>query len=209
MHVTWSVYGSYLALVVLIVIAPGPDTMVVLKNSFSGGARAGLSTAFGIAVANLLQATLVALGVGALIMSSQPLFQTLRWAGVVYLCYLGVQALRGAWHGNYETVESAETAERGLRRWRQGFLSNITNPKILAFYLSVLPQFLDPGSTTTLDALLLGYTVAVLGTAWLLLLLAFVHKARVWLRKRRVRRALDTTTGTVLVGFGATLAVGG
>lgn len=206
---TWSLYASYLALVVLIVMAPGPDTMVVLKSAFAGGARGGLITTSGVAVGNLLQATAVALGVGALIMQSQPLFQALRWAGVVYLCYLGVQALRGAWRGDYAAMDDVASRSTGFRRLREGFLSNVTNPKILAFYLSVLPQFLDPATTTTADALLLGYTVAVLGTIWLVLLLAFVHRARAWLRRRRVRRTLDTATGTVLIGFGTTLAVGG
>lgn len=206
---TWSIYSSYLALVVLIVIAPGPDTMVVLKNAFAGGARGGLVTTGGVATGNLLQSTAVALGVGALIMQSQPLFQALRWAGVVYLCYLGVQALRGAWRGDYAAVDQAGATTGWMRRGREGFLSNVTNPKILAFYLSVLPQFLDPATTSTVDALLLGYTVAVLGTAWLVLLLLFVHKAKAWLHRRRVRRSLDTATGTVLVGFGAGLAFNG
>lgn len=206
---SWSLYGSYLALVVLIVIAPGPDTMVVLKNAFAGGPRGGLITTGGVAIGNLVQSTAVALGVGVLIMQSQPLFQALRWAGVVYLCYLGFQALRGAWRGDYAALGQVGTGTGWLRRGREGFLSNVTNPKILAFYLSVLPQFLDPATTTTADALLLGYTVAVLGTAWLVLLLLFVHKAKAWLQRRRVRRALDTATGTVLVTFGTTLALEG
>lgn len=206
---TWSLYGSYLALVVLIVIAPGPDTMVVLKNAFAGGPRGGLITTSGVAIGNLVQSTAVALGVGVLIMQSQPLFQALRWAGVGYLGYLGVQALRGAWRGDYAAVDQTGATSGWFRRGREGFLSNVTNPKILAFYLSVLPQFLDPAGTTTVDALLLGYTVAVLGTAWLVLLLLFAHKARAWLQRRRVRRALDTATGTVLVAFGTTLALEG
>ena len=74
-------------------------------------------------------------------------------------------------------------------------------------FLSVLPQFLDPGRTTTWDALVLAYTVAVIGGLWLLVLLLFVHRVRAWLKRRRVRRALDGVTGTALVGFGAALAL--
>lgn len=74
-------------------------------------------------------------------------------------------------------------------------------------YLSVLPQFLDPATTTTWDALLLAYTVAVLGGLWLVVLLFLAHRVRAWIRKRRkVRRSLDAITGTALVGFGAALA---
>ncbi|MBN6034320.1 LysE family translocator [Amycolatopsis sp. 195334CR] len=204
---TWSVYGSYLAVVVAVVLAPGPDTMVVLKNSLAGGFRGGLVASSGILVGNLVQGTAAALGLGAVIAHSQPLFLTLKWLGVAYLCYLGFQALRGAWKGDYQSLEDGEQSRaRGFRRFREGFLSNITNPKVLILYLSVLPQFLDPAVTTTLDALLLAYTVGVLGFAWLLVLLFFVHRVRVWLRRRRVRRTLDAVTGGALVGFGALLA---
>ncbi|WP_199432749.1 LysE family translocator [Qaidamihabitans albus] len=203
---TWSSYGSYLVFVVIVVLAPGPDTMVTLKNSLAGGFRGGLLATSGIAFGNVLQGTAVALGLGALIVRSQPVFTTLRWLGVAYLCYLGFQALRSAWRGDYRAMEEASGRATGFRRWREGFLSNVTNPKVLALYLSVLPQFLDPVHGTAFDALLLAYTVAVLGALWLLLLLLFVHRVRGWLKRRRVRRTLDAVTGGTLVGFGVALA---
>lgn len=205
---TWSSYGSYLVFVILVVIAPGPDTMVTLKNSLAGGFRGGLTASSGIAFGNLLQGTAVALGLGTLIVQSQPVFTTIRWAGVAYLCYLGFQALRSAWRGDYRALDSTGAKATGFRRWREGFLSNVTNPKVLALYLSVLPQFLDPVHGTAFDALLLAYTVAVLGALWLLLVLLFVHRVRGWLRRRRVRRSVDALTGTTLVGFGVALATG-
>ncbi|PXY20955.1 LysE family translocator [Prauserella muralis] len=206
---TWSLYGSYLILVVLVVLAPGPDTVVTLKNAFAGGFRGGLLAASGIAVGNFLQGTAVALGLGAVIVQSQPVFQTIRWLGVAYLCYLGVQAIRSAWRGDYASLDAAGARSSGFRRWREGFLSNVTNPKVLALYLSVLPQFLAPVHGTTLDALLLAYTVAVLGAVWLLVLLVFVNRVRGWLTRRRVRRSLDVATGTTLIGFGVALAAEG
>ncbi|GAA4532960.1 LysE family translocator [Amycolatopsis samaneae] len=205
---TWSAYGSYLVIAVLIVLAPGPDTMVMLKNALAGGAKGGLLTTAGIFAGNAVQGTAAALGLGVVIAKSQPVFVTLKWLGAAYLLFLGFQALRGAWRGDYTGVAEAQRRKAsGFRRWREGFLSNITNPKVLVLYLSVLPQFLDPGHTTTLDALTLAYTVAVLGSAWLLVLLFFVHRVRGWLERRRVRRALDGVTGTALIGFGAALAM--
>lgn len=206
---TWSSYGTYLVFVILVVIAPGPDTLVTLKNTFAGGFRGGLLAASGIAVGNLLQGTAVALGLGTLIVQSQLVFHTVRWLGVAYLCYLGIQAIRAAWRGDYGTLDARNAQARGFRKFREGFLSNVTNPKVLALYLSVLPQFLDPVHGTTLDALLLAYTVTVLGSLWLLLLLVLVQRVRVWLRRRRVRRTLDAVTGATLIGFGAALAVEG
>ncbi len=204
---TWSSYSSYLVIVVLIVLAPGPDTMVMLKNSLSGGTRGGLLATAGIFAGNAVQGTAAALGLGVVIAQSQPVFVTLKWLGAAYLVYLGFQALRGAWRGDYNGVEAVKAQKAsGFRRWREGFLSNITNPKVLVLYLSVLPQFLDPATTSTWHALLLAYTVAVLGAVWLMVLLFFVHRVRTWLERRKVRRALDGATGTALVGFGAVLA---
>lgn len=230
-----SLYGTYLIFVILLVIAPGPDTMVVLKNSLAGGRMAGLVSSLGICAGNLAQGTAVALGVGALIVRSQPVFDGLRVAGVVYLCWLGFQALRSAFRSS-RTGDPADpvstehqgdaapaaregaAAARAVRgngspvrrhgfRWlRQGFLSNVTNPKVLAMYLSVLPQFLDRGHGSTAVALLLAYTVGVLGLAWLLGLVAAIHRARAWIQRRRVRRAMDAVTGTALIGFGIALA---
>jgi RhtB (resistance to homoserine/threonine) family protein len=206
--VTWSSYSSYLVIVVLIVLAPGPDTMVMLKNSLSGGNRGGFLATAGIFAGNAVQGTAAALGLGVVIAQSQPVFVTLKWLGAAYLVYLGFQAIRGAWRGDYAGVGAVKQQRAsGFRRWREGFLSNITNPKVLVLYLSVLPQFLDPATTSTWDALLLAYTVAVLGAVWLLVLLFFVHRVRTWLERRKVRRALDGATGTALVGFGAALAL--
>ncbi|GAA1972406.1 LysE family translocator [Amycolatopsis minnesotensis] len=205
---SWGLYWSFVLLVALLAIAPGPDSMVVLKNALSGGARGGLHAAGGIACANVLQGTAAALGLGALITRSQPVFQTVRWLGVAYLCYLGFQALRGAWKGNYDQLDDPRRAgTKAFRRWREGFLSNMTNPKVLVMYLSLLPQFLHPGVTTAGDALLLAYTVAVLGGAWQLALLFLVHRVRNWISRRRVRRGLDGATGAILIGFGAAMAL--
>jgi len=205
---TWGIFGTYLVFVVLLVLAPGPDTMVVLKNSLAGGRGAGLATCVGVVTSNLLQGTAAALGVGALIVRSQPVFDAVRIVGAAYLCWLGVQALRSAIRGGSLSALSVVHPDRRshLRRCRQGFLSNVTNPKVLAMYLSVLPQFLN-AHTTTADALLLAYTVGVLGLVWQLLLVVVVHRARTWLQRRRVRRGMDTATGVALVGFGAALAL--
>ncbi|WP_410623697.1 LysE family translocator [Amycolatopsis sp. cmx-8-4] len=207
---TWSTYAGFAAMMALLAMMPGPDTMVVLKNALTGGARGGGWACGGISVANFLQGTAAALGLGAVITRYQPVFVTVKWLGAAYLVYLGVQALRGAWRGDYEALDDVRRARAShARRFREGFLSNITNPKVIVLYLSVLPQFLTPGVTDQGDALLLAYTVAALGVVWQVLLLLFVHRVRSWLRQRKVRRAMDGVTGTALLGFGAALALEG
>lgn len=206
---TWSTYLGFAGMMAFLAMMPGPDTMVVLKNALTGGARGGGWACTGISVANFLQGTAVAFGLGAVITRYQPLFETVKWLGAAYLVFLGVQALRGAWRGNYETLDDVRRARASrVRRFREGFLSNITNPKVIVLYLSVLPQFLTPASTLG-DSLLLAYTVAALGVVWQVLLLFFVHRVRGWLERRRVRRAMDGATGAALVGFGAALALEG
>lgn len=207
---TWHTYAAFAGMMAFLAMMPGPDTMVVLKNALTGGARGGGWACAGITLANFLQGTAAAFGLGTVITRYQPVFETVKWLGATYLVFLGIQALRGAWRGNYAALDDVRKARasRG-RRFREGFLSNITNPKVIVLYLSVLPQFLTPGVTDQGDALLLAYTVAALGVVWQVVLLFFVHRVRGWLQQRKVRRAMDGATGAALVGFGAALALEG
>ncbi|MGH8869516.1 MAG: LysE family translocator [Actinomycetes bacterium] len=209
-------YGTFLVLAVLLTVAPGPDFAVVLRNSLAGGRPRGMATGFGVATSNLVQGTAAALGLGALIVRSQVLFETMRWVGVGYLSYLGAQALWSAWRSRTATAHGAdlgdppsEARRRVLVGYRQGFLSNITNPKVLAFYLSVLPQFLDPAAGSAGSALLLAYTHAALSLSWLTLLVLLFHRVRRWVGRPGVRRRLEAATGSLLIAFGVTLAAEG
>lgn len=207
---TGSSYGAFLAfaLVLVLVLVPGPDFAVVTKNTLAAGRRRGAWSAVGVASSNAVQGVAAAAGLGAVVVRSQPLFQVIKWAGIAYLVCLGVQALRSALAGRYPVAVDgpAEVAGgQGLAGWRQGFLSNITNPKVLVFYLAVLPQFLGPAAPlTALVAYALSH--ALVSLAYLLLLVGGLHRARRALSRRRLRRALDTATGVALLGFGGKLA---
>jgi threonine/homoserine/homoserine lactone efflux protein len=204
---TWSKYGEFLAFAVLLVLVPGPDFAVVTKNTLIGGRVRGGWTALGVATSNLVQGTAAACGLGALIIRAQPVFEAIKWAGVAYLAFLGAQAIRSAIRGRYGQPDAGGpgAAAPVFAGWRQGFLSNITNPKVLVFYLAVLPQFL---TATAGPGWLLAFawSHAVLSLAYLLALSAGLHSARKLLLHRAVRRSLDAATGTVLLGFSARLA---
>ena len=204
---SWSKYGEFLAFAVELILIPGPDFAVVTKNTLAGGRRRGRWTALGVSSSNLVQGTAAAFGLSALIVKVQPVFESIKWAGVAYLVYLGVQALRSARRGEYPPLDGDGTASaaQNVAGWRQGFISNITNPKVLVFYLAVLPQFLSPSAPLGW-LLVLAWSHAVLGLAYLNVLITGLHGARRLLMRRRVRRALDATTGAVLLGFGARLA---
>jgi threonine/homoserine/homoserine lactone efflux protein len=196
-------YWTFVTFAALLVVAPGPDFAVVVKNALLGGRRRGAWTSVGVTCSNAVQGTAAAVGLGAVILRSQPLFEAIRWAGVAYLLFLGVHALRGVRRGAAPAPDPGQASR--ARGWRQGFLSNITNPKVLVFYIAVLPQFLAPGAAIPAVAAL-AYTHAALSLAWLLLVVAVLHRARRWLERGAVRRALDALTGCALLGFGALLA---
>ncbi len=204
---TWSKYGEFLIFAVVLILIPGPDFAVVTKNTIAGGRRRGRWAALGVASSNFVQGTAAACGLGAVIVRAQPVFEAIKWAGVAYLAYLGAQAIRSAVRGRYAPIDGddQDAGGRGFTGWRQGFLSNITNPKVLVFYLAVLPQFLSPGVAIGW-LLALAWSHAVLGLGYLFVLTAGIHGARSLLLRRKVRRSLDATTGAVLVGFSARLA---
>ncbi len=202
---SWSKYAEFLAFAVVLVLIPGPDFAVVTKNTLVGGRRRGRWTALGVSSSNLVQGTAAAFGLSALIVRIEPLFEAVKWAGVCYLAYLGAQAIRSAVRGRYPAPDEATETSHGLAGWRQGFISNITNPKVLVFYLAVLPQFLTPGAGLGW-LLVLAWSHAVLGLSYQLTLVTGLHGARRLLMRRTVRRGLDATTGAVLLGFSAKLA---
>jgi threonine/homoserine/homoserine lactone efflux protein len=205
---SWSKYAEFLAFAVVLVLIPGPDFAVVTKNTLAGGRRRGRWAAAGVVSSNFVQGTAAACGLGALIVKAQPVFEAIKWAGVAYLLFLGAQAIRSAVRGHYQPLDDDDEADaktRTLAGWRQGFLSNITNPKVLVFYLAVLPQFLTPGANLGW-LLMMAWSHAALSLAYLLVLVAALNRARRLLARRRVRRSLDATTGAVLLGFSARLA---
>jgi threonine/homoserine/homoserine lactone efflux protein len=194
-------YWSFLAFATLLILVPGPDFAVVLRNTLVGGRRRGLWAAAGVTASNVTQGMAAAVGLSAIVLRSQPLFEAVRWIGAAYLLYLGVQALD---HARDPRPVTEPEQRRGADGFRQGFLSNITNPKVLVFYIAVLPQFLN--SSARLPMVIgLALTHAVLGLAWLSVVVLAVQTLRRWLLRTPVRRALDAVTGAVLVGFGVIL----
>jgi threonine/homoserine/homoserine lactone efflux protein len=187
---------------------PGPDFAVVTRGTLAAGRTRGRWSSLGVTASNVVQGLAAALGLGALVVRSEPVFETVRWLGIGYLLWLGVQAFRSARRGEYPPLDAGDR-ERSRRDavtgFRQGFLSNITNPKVLVFYLAVLPQFLGPDASVPVLALF-ALSHAVLSLVYLLALVATLHRVRLLLSRRRVRRALDAATGTALVGFGVRLA---
>src|SRR4051812_2624840 len=119
---TWSSYGSFLVFAIVLVLVPGPDFAVVTKNTLAAGRRRGAWSAGGVATSNAVQGAAAATGLGAVIAGVRPLFEAIRWAGVAYLAFLGVQALRSAVRGRYPSLDGdgggLEPAMVALHGWR-------------------------------------------------------------------------------------------
>jgi len=201
----WSAYGAFLLFAAGLVLIPGPDFAVVTKNTLAGGRRRGRFTALGVCTSNALQGTVAVSGLSAMVMHAQPVFQAIKWAGVCYLAVLGIQALVSAVRGRPDWPGGAERSGAAFGGWRQGFLSNITNPKVLIFYLAVLPQFLRAGEAPAW-LLAFAWSHALLSLIYLIALSAGLARIRRLLTSRRTRRAMDGTTGVLLLGFSARMA---
>jgi len=199
-------YLSFVAFCIVLAFAPGPDSFLTLRSTVIGGRVRGIWTMVGISIAGAIQGLLAASGLGAIVEHARPLFETIRWAGVCYLLYLGFCALRAARRGIDASWEAAPagTASR-WRAVRSGFLCNITNPKVLAFNLAVLPQFVGAhAGLPTLCAYAL--TLTGVGAVALLCIITAATAARRIIESRRVRRGIEAATGVVFVGFATVLA---
>lgn len=205
-------YLTFLALVSVVTLAPGPDTFLTLRNTATAGRTAGIATLIGICVAAAVQGLLAATGLGALIVHAEPVFQAIKWAGVCYLLYLGVMAIRSALRGaeSWDAPSDDPRARRStsIKMFRMGFLCNITNPKVLVFNLAVLPQFVGPGSDVW-QLLTYALSLPLLGAAFLLLIAFLAGAVATHLKRTRVRQALDAAVGTVMIGFAGALAAEG
>lgn len=199
---------AFLAVVVAVVAVPGVDFVITLRNAIGAGRGAGAAAALGIGVASVIQGTLVSVGLGALIVRSQPVFLTLKWLGIGYLFFLAAQALWSARRGHDRNDADRVGVLPGarVRALRQGFLGNITNPKMFVFYLSLLPQFV--GASAPLAAWLAhAWALPLLGTAWLLVVVVLGGTLRERLLRPLTRRITDAVSGTALLGFGFRLAM--
>lgn len=202
---------AFLAVSVVVICTPGPDTALTIRNALSGGRVGGAWTAAGVATGQLVWTVATSLGAATLLRASQPAFVGLKVVGVTYLLYLGVQSILAAWFTGPRAADGARTLTRPScgRAYRQGLLNDLANPKMAAFFVSLLPQFIPArsGHAVVLGAfLLLGLTFCLLTFGWLLAYSFVVAKGRMLLDRPRVRRAIDTVAGCTLMAFGVRLA---
>jgi threonine/homoserine/homoserine lactone efflux protein len=195
---------AFLGISLVVIMTPGQDTALTIRNTLVAGRANGVRTALGVAGGQLVWALAASTGLAALLAASEPAFDALKLAGAAYLVVLGLQALRDAIRGGAAQPEHVEPVAR--HGFRQGVVSNLGNPKMAVFFTGLLPQFAPAGGGAFATMLALGVVFAALTLAWLTLYAFAVEQARGALARPAVRRALDAVTGTALIALGARVA---
>jgi threonine/homoserine/homoserine lactone efflux protein len=207
--VPWPNFLAFLLASALLIVIPGPSVLFVLGRSIALGRRGGLLSVLGNALGMLPAIAAVALGIGALVAQSVVVFTIVKVIGAAYLIFLGIQAIR---HRRVRAMPDASVAPRStFRLLVEGFVVGITNPKTIAFFVAVLPQFVDHGAGA------IPLQLAQLGISFFLLALIMdgtwaliAGTARDWFARspKRVER-LGAAGGVMMIGLGGTLLVTG
>jgi threonine/homoserine/homoserine lactone efflux protein len=192
----------------LLTITPGLDTMFVVRTTMASGPRVGLIGGLGVCLGGLSWAAASAAGVTTVLAASQDAYDVLRIGGATYLAFIGVRLLWGA--------HRTDDVERGWRpsnvrlttaqSFRTGLFTNLLNPKVGVFYVTLLPQFIPAHVPVFAFSMLLASIHAAETMGWFAVLVSAMARVRRLLERDRVRRNLDRLTGLVFLGFGARLA---
>lgn len=199
---------AFAAASIVLIVIPGPSVLFTVGRALALGRRAGIVSVAGNSVGSLLLAVVVSLGIGALIMASEVVFTVVKLLGAAYLVYLGIRTILGRRAAAATAADAAPQA--GRRVFLQALVVGVTNPKTLAFFIAVLPQFVDSGAAwpAPLQLLLLGLCFSVLAFAsdavWALIAAA----ARTWFATSPRRlETLTATGGAMMIGLGGVLAL--
>jgi len=196
--------------VTVLTLTPGVDTMLVIRNSGRGGWSDGATTSLGICCGLFVHATLSALGISIILLKTAWAFSLLKYAGAAYLIWLGINSFRQAASKtqapattNIDVIADQFQVARSLR---EGFLSNVLNPKTILFYMAFLPQFIDPAGAPLQQSLFIAFIHFCIGMIYQCGLAAMVTKAKRLIKGGTSARVLNSFCGTILVYIGLRLA---
>lgn len=203
--------AAYVLLATALAVAPGPDVLFVVANGMQHRVKGAIASALGIGAGSVLHALAAALGISAVVAASPTAFDILRYAGAAYLAYLGVQALRSWW--NYSNNLDPNQAVVEISAWnvfRLGLITNILNPKVVVFYLALLPQFISVElGNVGLQIFLLGCIHNIIGITFLICIGLAAGKASGWLARTSFGKWMDGIAGVFFIGLAVRLVVSG
>ena len=198
--------ASFALVAGLLTIVPGLDTAMVLRSTTAHGRRHGLATALGVNSGALVWGAGAAVGISALLTASVVAYTVMRIAGAMYMLWIGSRLVLHAVRGEHDLLdagdESAGSRSVG-RSWARGFTTNLLNPKIGAFYVAILPQFIPPHASHLAIGVLLALVHDAEGLLWFSAIILGAHAVGGVLQRRRI----DGVTGATLIGFGVKLGL--
>jgi RhtB (resistance to homoserine/threonine) family protein len=200
---------TYLIAITVLTITPGVDTMLVIRNTARGGWRDGAVSSLGICSALFLHATISAVGISLILLQAAWAFSLLKMAGAGYLIWLGLSSWRKVVRQETFEIKNGKVSAGAFLVWRslrEGFLSNILNPKTAVFYMAFLPQFINPEKSALLQSLFLAGLHFVIAMIWQCFLALMVKQLKAWLQRPRVNRVFDGITGAVMIALGLRVA---
>ncbi|CEG27184.1 LysE family translocator [Bacillus sp. B-jedd] len=197
----------FILMCIFFVILPGPDIAIITKNTVTVGKAGGVRTVMGACCALLIHTTAAVLGLSAIIMKSALLFSVLKYVGAVYLLYLGIKTLWSIKNkGSASSVEThAKSRIKSESSFKQGFLTDLLNPKVALLFLTFFPQFVDHGSSSVLPFILMGLTYTMITALWCFFYVLLINRISAFMKNPKTQSIIEGITGTILIGFGIRL----
>lgn len=193
---SFDVWLLYVGTVLIFMSTPGPSHLLMLSVSMSNGFRRSLATAAGDLSANALQMMLAGLGLAAAVTASRHGFAVIKWAGVLYLVWIGVRQIAASFHAKTDTCRGRRASVGSL--WVRGFVTSAANPKAVVFFAALFPQFLNTTEPLALQLAVLGGTYLAIDGCFL----ALYGKGANWIARRlrqRYRRWIERAAGVSLI----------
>ncbi|MDN3018936.1 LysE family translocator [Paenibacillus sp. BSR1-1] len=190
----------------LFVILPGPDIGLITQNTITSGKKGGINTVIGISSGLIIHTSAAVFGLSAIFVKSALLFSIFKYVGAVYLIYLGVTSIWSSKKKKDVSGDGHQTKYKNKSPFRQGFLTNLLNPKIAVLFLTFFPQFLSAGMKPFLQFLMMGLTYTVLTILWSIVYVNLINYLSSWMKKPSTQRAIERISGFVVLAFGIKLA---
>jgi len=199
---------TYISIAAMMVVIPGADTMLLVKNTLSYGPKAGRYTVLGMATGLSFWTLIAILGLSVVIAKSVILFSTIKYLGAAYLIYLGIKSFFAKSVFSLEEIKAQANApansssRHNKESFMQALLSNVLNPKTVLVYITIMPQFIDLNGNVNQQLIVLASILTLLAVLWFLTLVYVIDYAKKWLNNSKFQKVFQKSTGLMLVGFG-------
>lgn len=204
---------NFVGIVTLLMMLPGPNTILVMQTFGMLGRKAALYNIAGIVTAIYIHSFLSAFGLSIIILKSAQLYMLIKCAGAAYIIYLGVMSIVSVYNQKEDgcsitdkSIMKRKSCDSPFKLYTQGLISNILNPKVALFFLSLFPQFIHNHDAVLVESMILTFIYTFIAIVWYIILMAFVYRMGSYLENNKIKRWLKTVTGFILVSLGVKIA---